>query len=203
MPILKERVLGLELIREARKGELWIGDRNFCTSATVRKLSAVGSAYLFRRHKANVPFKTAGPRERVGQSETGAVFQHTLSISDGLGGKRLARPIGVELNNPTRESEVVVELLTHLPARFSAIEIADAYRQRWAIETGFAEVEKLFSGEIPTLAQPGAALLAFSLALIAWSAMGVLKAALREAHGHEKIVEELSMYYSSREVAAA
>lgn len=191
----QERLLGLELIGRAKKSELWIGDRNFCTSANVWQLNQVGAAWLFRRHKVNVPFEMVGKLKRVGESETGTVFEQAILIRNDHGETMPARLIRVELNEPTRDGEVVLELLTNLPAKFNAIRIADAYRQRWDIETGFAEVEKLFNGEIPALGQPGAALLAFCLALIAWSSMGVLKAALRKEHGHDKIVEELSLYY--------
>lgn len=191
----QERVLGLELIGWAKKGELWIGDRNFCTSANVWQLNHVGAGYLIRRHKVNVAFETVGKLKRVGETETGTVFEQAILIRNDHGDTMPARLIRVELNDPTRDGEVILELLTNLPKKFDAIRIADAYRQRWDIETGFAEVEKLFSGEIPALGQPGAALLAFCLALIAWSSMGVLKAALRKEHGHDKIVEELSMYY--------
>lgn len=191
----QERRLALELIGLAKKGELWIGDRNFCTSANVWQLNHVDAGYLFRRHKINVAFETVGKLKRIGESETGTVFEQAILIRNDHGDQMPARLVRIELNAPTRDQEVVLELLTNLPKKFDALRIADAYRQRWDIETGFAEVEKLFSGEIPALGQPGAALLAFCLALIAWSSVGVLKAALRQEHGHDKIVEELSMYY--------
>jgi hypothetical protein len=191
----QERVLALELIGRAKQGELWIGDRNFCTSANVWQLDHAGAAYLFRRHKANVPFEPVGEWKPVGDSETGRVSEQTVCIRNEFGEQMTSRLVRVELTDPTRDGEVVLELLTNLPAKFNAVRIAEAYRQRWDIETGFAEVENLFNGEIPTLSQPCAALLAFCLALIAWSSVGVLKAALRKAHGHQKMVEELSMYY--------
>lgn len=83
----------------------------------------------------------------------------------------------------------MLELISNLPIRNGAVRIADAYRQRWKIETGFAAVEKLFQGELPTLAAPGAALLSISLSLIAWSSIGVLKAGLRREHGQEEVTE--------------
>jgi hypothetical protein len=159
------------------------------------QLNCVGAAFLFRRHKANVVFTPTGDLRPVGESETGLVSEQAVEISSEHGETMPARLVRVDLNTSTRGGDSVLELLTNLPAKFSGVQVADAYRQRWDIETSFAEVEKLFDGEIPTLSQPGAALLAFCLALIAWSSLGVLKATLRKAHGHEKIVEELSLYY--------
>jgi Transposase DDE domain len=191
----QERVLGLDLIGAACKGELWMADRNFCTSANVWQLHHVGAAFIFRRHKANVRFRTIGKSKRVGESSTGIVYQQRILIADDHGQEFEARLITIRLNEPTRDGDVVLELITNLPRRIGAVRIAEAYRQRWAIETSFAEVEKLFQSELPVLAQPGAALLVFCLSLIAWSALGILKAGLRREHGHERVTEELSIYY--------
>jgi hypothetical protein len=191
----QERLLGLDLIGAAAKRELWIGDRNFCTSANVWQLNHVGAKFLFRRHKANVRFRTIGKPKRVGASETGVVHQQRIMIADDEGREFAARLITVRLNEPTRDGDLVLELITNLPRRIGAVRIADAYRQRWAIETSFAEVEKLFQSEPPALAQPGAALLVFCLSLIAWSTIGVLKAGLRREHGPERVNKELSIYY--------
>lgn len=191
----QERLLGLDLIGEARAGELWIGDRNFCTSANVWQLNHVKAAFLFRRHKLNVSFRTVGKLKRVGESETGTVYEQTIMIRNNFGEEFAARLIQVRLLAPTRDGETVLELITNLPQRIGAVQIADGYRNRWAIETGFAEVEKLFNSEIPALAEPRAALLVFCLSLIAWSTIGVLKAGLRKVHGHDEVVDTLSMYY--------
>jgi hypothetical protein len=191
----QERVLGLDLIGNACAGEIWIGDRNFCTSANVWELHHVGAAFLFRRHKLNVSFRTVGKLKRVGKSDTGMVYQQAIMIRDNFGKEFAARLIQVRLVKPTRDGETVLELITNLPSRIGAVKIGDSYRGRWTVETSFAEVENLFNSEIPALSEPRAALLVFSLSLIAWSTIGVLKAGLRKVHGHQEVVETLSIYY--------
>jgi hypothetical protein len=73
--------------------------------------------------------------------------------------------------------------------------IAAAYRQRWRIETAFADLDRVFEGEIESLGHPQAALLAFALALVAYNTLGVVQAALRAVHGAEKVKNEVSPYY--------
>jgi hypothetical protein len=191
----QERLLALDLIGRAQPGELWIGDRNFCTSAILWQLNYVGAKFLIRRHASNVRFETVGRRKHFGQTDSGLVYEQSVRIVDDHDQSMKARLIRLELTKPTRDGDHAIELLTNLPERYIPMRIADAYRKRWQIETNFAHVEKLFDGEIPTRSDPRAALLAFCLALIAWHAVALLKAALRKKHGGKPINEELSMYY--------
>ena len=79
-------------------------------------------------------------------------------------------------------------------------EIASLYRGRWTIETAFQELAQHLESEINTLGYPKAALFAFAVALVAYNVMSTLKAALRAAHGSEKIEQELSNYYVANEL---
>jgi hypothetical protein len=54
--------------------------------------------------------------------------------------------------------------------------------------------------EINTLGYPKAALFTFCLALLAYNAVSLIKAALRSAHGRQKINDEVSSYYLSLEI---
>jgi hypothetical protein len=74
------------------------------------------------------------------------------------------------------------------------------YRKRWSIETAFGEITTTWSCEINTLGYPKAALFAFWLALLAYNAVSVIKAALRREHGRQKINDEVSSYYVSSEI---
>ena len=78
--------------------------------------------------------------------------------------------------------------------------IAELYRKRWLIEIAFQEMEENLNGEINTLGYPKAALFAFSLALVSYNLMSVVKAALRAAHGAEIVQEKVSTYYLADEI---
>jgi hypothetical protein len=142
-----------------------------------------------------------GERGACGRSETGAVFEQEMRISDGDGGTMTVRRITVELDTPTRDGETEVHILTNLPAGVAdALAIADLYRRRWTVESAFGELATCLNGEIDTLGYPKAALFAFCAALVSYNVMSVVKAALRSAHG-EEAVEGLSFYYLADEVA--
>jgi hypothetical protein len=113
----------------------------------------------------------------------------------------VVRRITVELDTPTRDGETEVHLLTDLPAEVAdALVSADLYRRRWTLEAAFGELATCLNGEVNTLGYPKAALFAFCVALVSYNVLGVVKAALRSAHGDEA-VEEVSGYYLSDEIA--
>ena len=65
----------------------------------------------------------------------------------------------------------------------------------------FQELEAHLYSEINTLGYPKAALFGFCVALVAYNALAVVKAALRTLHGEEKIANDLSGYYLAGNIA--
>ena len=111
------------------------------------------------------------------------------------------RRITIELDEPTRDGDTELHLLTNLPARVRAKVIARLYQKRWTIETAFQELTVALKCELNTLGYPKAALFGFCVALLAFNVLSVVKAALRAAHGGDKIEEILSTYYLADEIA--
>jgi IS4 transposase len=90
--------------------------------------------------------------ELIGNSETGAVFEHRVQISSTRGTTYEARRIMVRLNQSTRKGETELAIFTNLPKDVvDALKVAELYRQRWEIETAFQKLEKYFYSEINTL----------------------------------------------------
>ena len=111
------------------------------------------------------------------------------------------RRVVVQLNQPTRDGDSSIAILTNLPPKDAdALTIAQLYRQRWSIETLFQVVTENFEGEIQTLGYPPAALFSFSMALVAYNILATIKAALRVTHGAGKVESALSWYYLVEEV---
>lgn len=190
----QERRMVLDLLGNVRAGELWIADRNFCTAATLWEIHQNSAFFIIRRHAQNVRFRATGPEQRVGLSETGVVYETPVVIEDDFGGSFDARLVRVELKSATRDGDTSIELFTNLPPTVTAMKVADAYRQRWQIETVFFELDRVFNGEIKTLGHPGAALLAFSMSLIAYNALRVVRTALADVHG-QRAAKQVSDYY--------
>lgn len=199
----QERKVVIELLGEMGAGELWIADRNFATAVFMLQTHANDSRFLVRRHGANGCLRELGPWRAAGSGASGAIDQRDAEVVAEDNTTLAVRLIRVRLEKNTRDGDRELELVTDLPSDVSAETIASAYRQRWRIETAFAELDRVFEGEIASLGHPRAALLAFSLALIAFNTLGVVKAALRKKYGTEKIQNELSLFYLGESVQRA
>lgn len=196
-----ERPLLATLLAAAQPGELWIGDRLFCTRPAILAAAARGAAVLFRETAANPQPTPAGPRRRVGRVETGVVYEQRVTIPTADGAGLLAlRRIEVELDAPTTDGERVIRLLTTLPGTVRARAVARLYRKRWTIEGLFGRLEAALHSEVRTLGYPRAALLAFGLAVIAFNVLAVIEAAVAAAHDLAGEGLEVSTYYVADDV---
>jgi len=197
----QERSLLGSVLETLRAGEVWVADRNFCTTGLLFGIDRRGGHFVIRQHAATLPIESMGQRRACGRSETGAVFAQEMRLSDGEGGTMVVRRITVELDTPTRDGEAEVPILTNLPAEAAeALAIASLYRRRWTVEAAFGELATSLNGEVNTRGYPKAALFAFCVALVSYNVMSVVKAALRSVHG-EEAVEGLSFSYLADEVA--
>jgi hypothetical protein len=111
------------------------------------------------------------------------------------------RRLTIKLKVPTRDGDTELHILANVPSgRASAAHLARVYGKRWSIETAFFEITTTLTCEINTLGYPKAALLTFCLALLAYNAVSLIKAALRSAHGRKQINDAVSSYYLSLEI---
>jgi Transposase DDE domain len=193
----QERSLLDEVLESVRARDVWIADRNFCTLKFMFEIAKKLGFFIIRQH-GTVKGTLRGRRVFKGEGPTGKIYEQTVEFTYERKVHTLRR-ITIELNEATRDGDMSLHLLTNLPAKVSAVKVADLYRRRWTIETLFLEVTTTLTCEIRTLCYPKAALFAFCLALVAANAVAVIKAALRAAHGEEK-ADELSGYYLALEV---
>ena len=197
----QERTLLPELLETVEARDLWIADRNFCTTDYLLGIALRRGYFAIRQHAGNLRWELIGKRKRIAVTETGTVFEQSMRIYDAEGNTKTIRRITVELFEPTRDGETEIHVLTNLPKKVAAVKIAELYQQRWTIETAFQELAENLHGEVVTLGYPKAALFAFSMALVAYNVLSTIKAALRAAHGLKMIEENLSTYYMADEVA--
>ena len=193
----QERSLLPEVLPMVQSGDLWIDDRNFCTTGFTFGIVRRGGCFLVRQHASTLHWELVGKRHRRGRIETGRVFEQTVHLHDPETGETLvARRITVELDEPTRDGETEIHLLTNLPAKdANARDVARLYAKRWTIERAFQDLTVALVCEINTLGYPKAALFGFCLALVAYNAVSLVKASLRAIHGHDKVEGEISWYY--------
>jgi hypothetical protein len=193
----QERSLLDGVLACVQQRDLWIADRNFCTLEFLFEIAKKLGFFVIRQH-GTVKGKLCGRRTFRGEGPTGRIYEQTIELVY-QGKTYKLRRISVELLQATREGDTSLHLLTNLPAKVSAVQVADLYRRRWTIETLFFEVTTTLTCEIDTLCYPKAALFVFCLALVAANAVAVVKAAVRAAHGEEE-ADELSGYYLALEV---
>jgi hypothetical protein len=113
------------------------------------------------------------------------------------------RRIELHLHKPTEDGDTIVRILSNLPERVTAMEIADLYRRRWTIESMFQKLEAVLASEIKTLGYPRAALFSFCVAVLAYNVLSMLQAAVEAEHGIEhNSPAELSLYLVASEVKA-
>ena len=198
----QERSLLRSFLECVEEGDLWIEDRNFCTLGFVFGIRSCKARFLVRQH-AKLPGRLRGRQKYRGRTATGRVYEQSMELTDpDTGGTLIVRRITVKLNQPTRDGDKEIHILTNLPQKdANVLKVADLYRKRWTIETMFQELTETLTCEIKTLGYPKAALFAFCLALVAYNGISVIKASLRSAHGTETVEDNVSGYYLSLEIS--
>jgi IS4 transposase len=183
-------------------GQLWIMDRNFCVRTFLFRILRAGAFFLVRRHAQNLPYQELTPLQEKGRCATGMVFEQMITVEDTEfpGVSHRLRRIVLELDQPTREGDTQIVLVTNLPEEVSAIACCEAYRERWQVERHFQALTDLLHCEVPSLGYPRAALFAFCMAVVSGNALDVLKGNLRAVHG-EEMSREVSNYDLVNDIA--
>lgn len=198
----QERSLTEPLLACVEANDVWIADRNFCTTPLLYGIAERQAFYVIRQHATTAPWQRVGPRTRRGRIETGVVYEQDIVLTGDGGEPRHARRVTVELDKATRDGDREIHIVTNLPkSNVKAKRIADVYRERWTLEVLFQELTVTLSCEINTLGYPKAALFGFCVALMAYNVVSVVKAALRAEHGHELIEQGVSGYFLANEVS--
>jgi Transposase DDE domain len=197
----QERRLLLQVLQHVEEDQLWIEDRNFCTLGLMFGIARRGAAFVVRQH-GQLQGELLGRATRKGTTRSGPVYEQPLRVRDPDSGEtRRVRRITLKLTEPTRDGDTELHILSNVPLpRASAAHLARLYGKRWSIETAFFEITTTLSCEINTLGYPKAALFTFCLALLAYNAVSLIKAALRSAPGRQQVNDEVSGYYLALEI---
>jgi Transposase DDE domain len=198
----QERKLLEQIWSMVDERDLWIADRNFCTTKFLFGLAARKSCFILRQHASTLRWTQESKRRRAGRTKTGVLYERTLWLENEEGNEVVAvRQIELVLDKPTRDGEKTIRLLTNLPAKVRAAKVAVLYRERWTIEKLFHSMTQLLRCEVNTLAYPKAALFGFCVALAAHNVLATVKAALRATHKKVALDEVLSDFYVAEELA--
>lgn len=191
----QERSLLDRVLERVREKDLWIADRNFCTTGFLFGLALRRARFIIRQHASTLHWQRQSKRRRIGRIKEGVVYEQRLWLEDGTGKILPVRRITLVLDVPTRDGEKEIHLLTDLPVKITAKRIARLYRRRWTIEKLFLNLTTILHCELNTLPYPKAALFGFCVALVAANVLAAVKGALRVEHGTEKVEAEVSDYH--------
>jgi len=195
-----ERALLPAVLETVQGGELWIEDRNFCTLGFLFGVARRQAFFLVREHQ-NLPWRAVDELRWVGRTETGEVWEQTVEAEDETGAVLRLRRVVLKLDQPTRDGDTEVALLSNLwDEGVDALTLARLYLKRWTIETAFQVLTETLDCEQPRLGYPKAALFAFCVTLVCYNVLAVVKAALRAAHGCAKVEQEVSLYHVTEQV---
>ena len=189
----QERSLLDQVLEVVAAKDLGIADRTFCTTDFLFGIARRRGSFVIRHQASTLHWEFVGKRRACGRIDTGQVFEQTIRATNDAGEILILRRIMVLRDQPTRDGETEIHLLTNVPAQDArATVIADLDRRHWTIETAFQELEATLHGEVNTLGYPQAALVAFCAALVASHVLSTVKAALWSVPGEETVAEEVS-----------
>ena len=200
-----ERVGVQPLVDGAQSGQLWIADRHFCTLAITQGFSQAGASFIVREHARHPRLVRHGAWVEHARIDTGRLRERTLEVQ---AVHDTAAPvptpawrcIEIELDTTTEAGDTTIRLWTNLPSMIDAATIAALYRKRWRIEGMFQRLESVLHSEIKSLGHPRAALLGFTVAVLAYNVLSLLQRAVERAHRDEQPHLEVSTYHLAEHV---
>lgn len=191
----QERSILPQVLQRVQAKQVWIADRNFCTSDFLTEIHGKQAFFVIREHQG-LGWTEISSKQSVGHNESGELFEQTVQLTNGL----LVRRVVIHLKQSTRHGDEEVAILSNLPVEIAASTIAELYLKRWKVETMFQVITDTFHCELNTLGYPRAALFVFCMALVSFNILSTVRAALKEIHGKETIERELSNYYVVEDV---
>jgi hypothetical protein len=198
----QERSYTDQILAQTQPRDVWIADRNFCTTGILFAIAFRRGKFLIRQHASTLTYEPVGKPRSAGRCAAGRLTEQRLLLTHPDGGTLEVRRITITLDHPTRDGEMEIHLLTTLTAgQASAVRVADLYLSRWKIEHVFQTLTCVLRCEVNTLGYPKAALFAFCVALVTFNLYATVKGALRAVHGAEKVEQEVSDYYLADEIA--
>lgn len=198
-----EQPLAEKLLDDARPGEVYVGDCAFCTLGIMGRVIGRGASFIFRELKQNMIYEEELPARRRGRGPTGLISEAQVRlVCRERGCAWPLRRIQIALDEPTRDGERELRLLTNLPATYKARDVAEAYRRRWEVERYFHFVKHELHGQIRTLGEPRAAIFALCAALAAGNVLAWIESLTRGKRGGDETTSpKLSGYYLALEIS--
>lgn len=186
------------IVEDLQANDVVLADRHFCIVAFLVAIASRDAKFVIRQH-GRLKGVLLGKRKRIGRVNTGTVYEQSMRLLTDPSSMTVRR-ITLELDEPTRDGEHVIHVLTNLPATVGAKAIAAVYRHRWDEETAFHRLQMTLTCESASVGHPQAALFLFCMSMLAYNLRQTLFSALYAEHDEEE-VNQVSHFHISVEVA--
>jgi IS4 transposase len=141
--------------------QLYIADRNFCTTEFLTSMIHRNIAFIIREHKS-LPWVEEMTNdlqriepEFIASVSNGQIFEQAIFLRSLDGNPLKIRRIIVKLKEKTVDGDDEIIILTNVPReRADAVKIAELYRNRWTIEKLFGTIKRTLDAELPSLGTP-------------------------------------------------
>jgi hypothetical protein len=176
-----------------------IADRHYCIASFLEKIAIASGFFVIRQH-GRLKGVLLGKRKRIGRIDSGVVYEQQMKLCDQDDAMRVRR-VTVELDEPTRDGDDEIHVLSNLPMKVSATRVAELYRHRWEEETAFNVLQMTLTCEHAGIGHPQAATFLFCMSLLAFNLRQTMFAALFATHDEEDVLET-SHFHVSKNVSA-
>jgi len=197
----QERSLLGPILDTVAPRDVWVADRNFCTTGLLFGIAKRGGFFVIRRHGSTLTWRRESEWKPMGRTDTGTLTEQTIWLENPDGSELAVRRVRLTLDEPTEDGDFVIEMLTNLPEEVTCELVAKLYRSRWTVEALFGRLTTVLKCEVNTLGYPPAALFGFCVALASSNVYAGVKGALRSVHG-VAATEQVSDYHLALEVSS-
>src|SRR5512135_2859064 len=97
----QERSLLDQILAKVAAKDLWIADRNFCTTDFLFGIAGRGGSFVIRQHASTLRWTFVGKRRACGRIDTGKVFEQTIRATNDAGEILFLRRVTVLLDPPS------------------------------------------------------------------------------------------------------
>ena len=117
------------IVGDLQAKDVLIADRHYCIVPFFAKIAEAGGFFVIRQH-GRLKGVLLGKRKYVGRTSTGEVYEQKMKLS-ATDDAMIVRRITVELDEPTRDGDKEIHVLSNLPTDGDRVLLFHSQIRRW------------------------------------------------------------------------
>ena len=106
----QERSLLDPILESVVADDVWVADRNFCTTGFLFGIARRRGYFVIRRHAATLRWDRESEWEPAGRTDTGTLAERTIWLIGTDGSELAVRQVRLTLDRPTSDGDGVIEI---------------------------------------------------------------------------------------------